>query len=130
RRNARKVRCLNRGVAVTAIDSKRADVVLVAERHWLDLCHAHVIDIRRALHFFAYPCQPKQDKYGAKNGKARNAVGAAMEDLRHSLGYRVGRKRTRRPRGSLLKTSIFGNEMERITAAPPAQGKPSLKKWR
>ncbi len=48
-RNAGKARCLHRSVAVTAIDAKSSDVMLMAERHRLRFANARVGDIRRAL---------------------------------------------------------------------------------
>src|SRR5215469_7401487 len=85
RRNAGKTRSLHRGVAIPAINTERAHVVLMTEWHRLNLRHSHVVHVWRALNLFTHPGEAKQHKHRTKNREARNAICAAMKDLRHLL---------------------------------------------
>src|SRR5438105_5126640 len=55
----------------------------MAERHRLDLRHAHVVDEGRALDLVANPRQKQQQKDAAKYREPSYGCSAAMEDLRH-----------------------------------------------
>src|SRR3954452_6705235 len=85
-RNSRESRRLNRSVAIAAVDTKRRDVVLVAERRGLGPSYARVCDIRRALEIHAGPQSKGERKDPHINRGPGNYVSAAMENL-HRSGF-------------------------------------------
>src|SRR5437868_10515528 len=83
-RNAGEVRGLDRSVAVTAIKSESADVVLMAERRVL---HPRLIlpgNVRRALNLRHDPAQTSQQDHESQDAEARQPISTSVKDLRHS----------------------------------------------
>src|SRR3954467_2706115 len=73
-------------MAITAVDSERRHVMLVAERRRLRTCDTSVRNIRRALEIHASPKRKGKRKDPHINRGASNYISAEMENL-HRLGF-------------------------------------------
>ena len=83
RRDARKRRILDRGVAVPAVDAVAGDVPFVAELDRLLARDARAGDPRRAIDLLEQAEQAGDEEDRAEDADPSNRVGAAVEDLRH-----------------------------------------------
>ena len=83
RRHSSRRRTLHRRVAVSAIQSKFADVMLVTERHRLVFRHIHICHIRRGCKLVGRPYQYRKHHNRAVNADARHRIRAAMKYLCH-----------------------------------------------
>src|SRR5258705_9929746 len=79
-----KTRCLDRSVAIPAINSQRGHMMLMAEWRRLRPRDAGIGHVGRALKLNARPEHACQSKYPRVNGGARDDVSAAMENLHRS----------------------------------------------
>ena len=84
RRNARKTGLLNRGMAIAAIQTDRADMVLMAEGYRLRPGHMGVSDIRRSLELNTRPQNKGEQEYRSKDRGLGYCVGSTVKNL-HSI---------------------------------------------
>src|SRR5437773_8778593 len=84
RRNSGKARRLNRRVAITAINSERGHMVLMAEGRGLGSSNARIGHVRRTLDLNARPQSKRSRKNARVNRGTRNYISAAMENLHQS----------------------------------------------
>ncbi len=82
-------RCLDRRVAITAIDTVIAHVMFVAELNWLLALDVGAGVPTRPRDFRRYPQRGQQNKDRAKNGSSREIVRAVSENLWHRRRYNL-----------------------------------------
>jgi hypothetical protein len=83
RRDSSKCEFFYTGVAVAAVDSVIAHVVLVTELNWLLAREKGLGVIRRSVEFKQHPDQNGGEKDSAENRRLGNEVGASIKDLPH-----------------------------------------------
>lgn len=94
RRNACEGAGFNRGVAVTAIDSVVADVMLMAEWDRLSARDADFSDVGRLIDGGQRSHQRYQQDSGAENADSGDGIGAGMKYLGHSNPHESRHVRT------------------------------------
>jgi len=85
RGDSRKSALLNRSVAIAAIDAVVADMMFVAELNRLLARKKSLCVVRRPVEFQQEPHDDSNKKHSAVNRELGDVVGAASEDLAHSL---------------------------------------------
>lgn len=83
RRHARERRFFHRGVAIAAIDSESANVMLVTERYGLSLSNTDICQVGGTANGYGHPGNSGQQKDGTKDAHARQRVGAAVKNPGH-----------------------------------------------
>src|SRR5205823_2460982 len=83
RRNARECRCLDGRMAVTAIDAKAGDMMLMAEGNRLSAHDAGAGGVIGANELGPGPAHAGDDKNAAEDAHLRQRIEASMKDLGH-----------------------------------------------
>src|SRR6266446_835733 len=92
-------------MAVTAVDAKSGDMVLVAERDGLRLAHTGVGDVRRTLDLLRDPTERGNHENRAKNRGPGQSIRTAMKNLRHA--YVQASESKLRPQKSSIHGSVI-----------------------
>jgi len=77
-------RILDRGMAITAIDSIIPDMMFVAEGNWLRQGNANVRHVGRPENRVGRPAGAAEKSYNCKNDDPKLNVGVARKDLGHA----------------------------------------------
>lgn len=94
---SRKRGLLNRGVAITAIDSDAAHVMLVTEWYRLSLGHPDLRDVCRPADRNRNPRYCGQQENESENSDSRQRIGAALKDpCHHFLEFKFERLEIKR----------------------------------
>src|ERR1051326_6835595 len=95
--NIRERRVFDGGVAVAAVDTQSADVMLVTERHRLLNRNLGAGGVGGCVQLRPCPNEEGDDEDPAKDAQTRKSIGAVMENLGHlamSRGFPAYSKRS------------------------------------